>query len=94
MLTGDRYLQAELYPGMFGNEYTAILVVDGRRISCVVPKEHVRVANEPSAENPGSGLLAVQILQESESEALVDLRSPAFTSEPRFRVPVGDLRLE
>jgi hypothetical protein len=87
----NRYLRVELLPGIFRNEYTAIARVGGREVSSVVPRDQVKVDQEPSEGRPGSGLLGVQVVRESPSEALIDLPTPAFTSEPRLTVSLGDL---
>jgi hypothetical protein len=86
-----RFLRVRLQPGIFGNEYTAILEVRGREVSSVIPKDHVRVVEEPSADAGGIGFLGVQVVDRSGDEVIVALPSPAFTSDPRIRVPVGDL---
>lgn len=91
MRSHDRFLRVELQPGLFRNEYTVILSVQGRTISSLIPKDHVRVKREPSQTMAGEGLLGVRILDQRSGEALVDLPSPAFTSEPRVRIPVSDL---
>ena len=88
----QRLLNVTLKPGMFRNEYNVTLIVHGREISAVVDKESVIVITPPSDQTPGRGRLRVRVVEVDQTgEALVDLPRPAFTSEPRLRVPERDL---
>jgi hypothetical protein len=87
----NRYLRVGLQPGIFGSEYTVVLNVHGREIFSTVPKTYVRVSREPSNGNDGEGLLGVSLVQSDGPDAIVDLPTEAFTSEPRLRVPANAL---
>ncbi len=87
----NRYLRVGLQPGMFGNEYTVVLQIHGRKLFSTIAKDHVRVDREPAGSVDGEGLIGVSVVESVGDDAVVDLPSPAFTSEPRLRVPVTSL---
>lgn len=87
------FLECTVAPGMFINEYEVILDLEGRKISAVVGKENVEVTRQPIEGKPGNGWLRVRILDLTAELALVDLPRPAFTSEPRLKVPRKMLRM-
>ena len=87
----NRFLRVVLQPGIFGNEYTVVLNIYGREISSTVPKDQVRVKRQPMAGTDGEGLLGVSVVESTGDEAVVDLPTAAFTSDPRLRVPVDAL---
>lgn len=87
----NRFLRVGLQPGIFGNEYTVVLSVYGREVFSTISKDHVRVSREPSGNGDGEGLIGVSVVESVGDEAVVDLPSPAFTSEPRLRVPLDSL---
>ncbi len=87
------YLECSIAPGMFSNEYEVVLSLEGRKIAAVVGKENVEVVLQPLEGKPGTGWLRVRILDLTKDIALVDLPRPAFTSEPRLKVPRSVLRM-
>lgn len=87
------YLECSVGPGMFNSEYEILLDLEGRKIAAVVGKETVELTRPPVEGRPGAGWLRVRILDLAGDIALVDLPRPAFTSEPRLKVPRKILRM-
>jgi hypothetical protein len=84
----EALLRVKLEPGMFDNEYTAILTIGDREVSSTVDKGDIRDIKTTDSGSQ-TGLLLVRVLEVNEEtgNALVDLPRSAFTSEPRLNVP-------
>lgn len=91
-MTDFAFLRCSVGPGMFDDEYTVSLTIEGKEVFSTVGKENVSVERHPDGDTPGMGWLRVRVVERMQDMALVDLPQPAFTSVPRLKVPLGELR--
>ena len=67
-------------PGVFANERSATLVVNGEAYTLIVPQEYIQ-----------GDYLLVELVARRGDQALVDLPRETFTSGPRLMVPEHQL---
>lgn len=81
-------LRCKVSQGMFSNERGVLVELPGgRKVSALVDKSSVLVAQDPRTGEEVDGQVKVCVLETKKDSALVDLPQPGLTEGPRLRVP-------
>ncbi len=86
------FIPVKLSPGIFENEVTVEIVVEGRSFQSIVPREYVKIQKEPTQSTLGEGQLRVRVVEPSgEGKTWVDMPQASFTSQPRILIQEEEL---
>lgn len=81
-------LPCKVSTGMFTSERGILVELpDGRRVSALVDKVHVRVDHEPTPGDEVPGRVHVDIVEVRKDDVIVDLPQGGFSDGPRLKVP-------